>query len=81
MMLSSYHLKGYWQTSVSDTKISQTEVLEIATETVNQIVEDIPKDLTPEQEREYLYNCGQALGRACMIIQEMIAAKPAAVLN
>jgi len=74
-------LKDYWQISVSDTKISQAEVTEIATETVNQIVEDMPKDLAPEQEREYLYNCGQALGRACMIIQEMIAVKPAATLN
>ena len=66
---------------MSDLEMNQTELLENATETVNQVVESMPKDLTPEEERVYLLNTGRSLGRACMIIQEMLATKKNITLN
>jgi len=81
MMLSSYPSKDCWQTFVSDLLLNATELTELATETVNDVIAVMPKDLTPEQEKEFLVNSGRVLSLSAIIIKEMVEAKKPSILN
>jgi len=86
MMWNLYLSKDYWQTTVSDLIINdlllnRTEVIEQATETVNDVIAVMPQDLSPDEEKVFLTNSGHVLSMAAVIIKEMIAAKKPAVLN
>jgi len=58
--------------------MNQTEIMALAQDTVDIVLEDMPKGLTPEEEAIYLTNAGRIMGRSCMIMQEMVAVKPKA---
>lgn len=64
-----------------DPYMNQTDVMQLAEDTVNVVIEEMPKDLTPDEEKVYLTNAGRIMGRSCMIIQEMVNAKAPTVLH
>lgn len=62
-------------------EMTHAEVMAVAQETVNSVIEQMPVGLTPGEERAYLLNTSRALGKACMVIAQMIKDKPAEAIR
>ena len=61
--------------------MSQAELEQMAQETVQMVLDDMPNALTAEQELIFLTNAGRVMGKACIIMQEMVRDKPKATLQ
>ena len=66
---------------MSDLLLSFNEIIEQAKETVKDVVDVIPIELTPDQEEVFLINSGKILSMAARIIDRMVADKKPLTLN
>lgn len=61
--------------------LDEDSITELAHEAVCDMVKQIPENVSPDEEKDFLINSGRMLTRAALIIKEMLAAKDVSKLN